>query len=314
MKTVVVPVALAAISITSSAFATTVPAGYAVTSASTLLQENGYIENDNTVSGTISATTASKRSSGEGTAVFSKGPDLTANGFAAAEIAPSGSVSDPVVSGQNRGEGTAKAVFWMAVDGPAANATVPIRVISNGTFQVTGGFYAGPDHDTSAASASGSLIAQWYDGTGYIDGAVHQSVENPNELLVDVEASVSYGAGDTGGKKTASINLNQEFDFTNKSLYQITMSIEACAQIIYDTKIPILNDGNLSAEAFLDPYFEIDPAYAKLGYTLSFSDGINNSLVSAVPLPASSPMFGAALLALGAFGYGVRRKKAVTLA
>jgi hypothetical protein len=32
--------------------------------------------------------------------------------------------------------------------------------------------------------------------------------------------------------------------------------------------------------------------------------------LSSVPLPASAPMFGAALVALGAVGYGVKRKKA----
>lgn len=36
--------------------------------------------------------------------------------------------------------------------------------------------------------------------------------------------------------------------------------------------------------------------------------------VSAVPLPASAPMFGAALLALGAVGYGLKRKKAAAAA
>jgi hypothetical protein len=36
--------------------------------------------------------------------------------------------------------------------------------------------------------------------------------------------------------------------------------------------------------------------------------------VGTVPLPASAPMFGAALLALGAFGYGLKRKKAAAVA
>ncbi len=36
--------------------------------------------------------------------------------------------------------------------------------------------------------------------------------------------------------------------------------------------------------------------------------------VSAVPLPASAPMFGAALLGLGAVGFGVRRRKAAAAA
>lgn len=42
--------------------------------------------------------------------------------------------------------------------------------------------------------------------------------------------------------------------------------------------------------------------------------GIRNMQVaglSAVPLPASAPLFGAALLALGAVGYGMKRRKTV---
>ena len=35
---------------------------------------------------------------------------------------------------------------------------------------------------------------------------------------------------------------------------------------------------------------------------------ISNASLSAVPLPASAPMFGAALIALGAVGYGMKRK------
>jgi hypothetical protein len=59
-------------------------------------------------------------------------------------------------------------------------------------------------------------------------------------------------------------------------------------------------------------------------YTLSFNftagptpakdlllDGVS---LSSVPLPASAPMFGAALAALGAIGYGLKRKKAAAAA
>lgn len=41
---------------------------------------------------------------------------------------------------------------------------------------------------------------------------------------------------------------------------------------------------------------------------------INIGGVPTVPLPASAPMFGAALLALGAVGYGLKRKKAAAAA
>lgn len=40
--------------------------------------------------------------------------------------------------------------------------------------------------------------------------------------------------------------------------------------------------------------------------------GTLSKALSPVPLPASAPMFGAALLALGAVGYGVKRKKAAS--
>ena len=40
---------------------------------------------------------------------------------------------------------------------------------------------------------------------------------------------------------------------------------------------------------------------------------ITNTTLSAVPLPASASMFGAALLALGLAGYGVKRKKAAAV-
>lgn len=52
---------------------------------------------------------------------------------------------------------------------------------------------------------------------------------------------------------------------------------------------------------------------------VQFSSGtpafeFSNVAVSSVPLPASAPMFGAALLALGGLGYGMKRKKAAAAA
>ena len=53
-------------------------------------------------------------------------------------------------------------------------------------------------------------------------------------------------------------------------------------------------------------------ADAPVGYTQNI--GSFNYNVSAVPLPASAPMFGAAILALAAVGYGVKRKKVASAA
>ena len=52
-----------------------------------------------------------------------------------------------------------------------------------------------------------------------------------------------------------------------------------------------------------------NPGTAPSGYA-----GTLTSVVSPVPLPASAPMFGAAVLALGLVGYGVKRKKAAASA
>lgn len=57
--------------------------------------------------------------------------------------------------------------------------------------------------------------------------------------------------------------------------------------------------------------------YEFIGGTISDSYGDlvrGEFTISNVPLPASAPMFGAALLALGAVGYGVKRKRAAAAA
>ncbi|MDX7954040.1 VPLPA-CTERM sorting domain-containing protein [Lichenihabitans sp. Uapishka_5] len=59
--------------------------------------------------------------------------------------------------------------------------------------------------------------------------------------------------------------------------------------------------------------------YPSQGYNVDYNYtdeqfAFTNLSVSSVPLPAAAPMFGAALLALGAVGYGLRRKKAATAA
>lgn len=51
--------------------------------------------------------------------------------------------------------------------------------------------------------------------------------------------------------------------------------------------------------------------------TISFGEGaatVSGSPLSLVPLPASAPMFGAALVALGGIGYAAKRKKAAAAA
>jgi hypothetical protein len=68
---------------------------------------------------------------------------------------------------------------------------------------------------------------------------------------------------------------------------------------------------NGSDTAGTDPFFFIDPAFANASdYSLVFSDGVGDAPPSVVPLPASLPMFGIALLALGAFAWRRRGQRA----
>lgn len=50
--------------------------------------------------------------------------------------------------------------------------------------------------------------------------------------------------------------------------------------------------------------------FTELGASDNIGNILDNVRVSSVPLPASAPMFGAALLALGGLGYAAKRKKA----
>lgn len=70
--------------------------------------------------------------------------------------------------------------------------------------------------------------------------------------------------------------------------------------------------GTGTASAFIDPYILIDPSFANSGlYSIVLSEGIGND-VSAVPIPAALPLFGTALLGLGAVRLRAKRKEAAT--
>lgn len=83
--------------------------------------------------------------------------------------------------------------------------------------------------------------------------------------------------------------------------------------------IPLgLGDTSYDSLFYDDSYSHLQIALGAGTYTISVSGsgtggipagfGIRADL-SAVPLPASAPMFGAALVALGAFGYSMKRRK-----
>jgi MYXO-CTERM domain-containing protein len=112
-----------------------------------------------------------------------------------------------------------------------------------------------------------------------------------------------------------SFSLNRRFDFVAGEINGVSMSISTSTQAFVDA---LRGGAGLSAaSAMLDPYFQLDPADLARGFSLSFSEGINNALPgpvdpgpAPVPLPAGSPLLGAALLMLGGLARRARRRQA----
>ena len=125
----------------------------------------------------------------------------------------------------------------------------------------------------------------------------------------------------TIGSLSSSNLVNYEFEYLSTSLAK--------------SNTPIANIGSLNATA-LDIYVDFNAGntvfagngrqvgffsggqFFDAGYNLVYNGDVAEQVasgstltiatVSAVPLPSSAPMFGAALLALGAVGYSLKRK------
>jgi hypothetical protein len=88
------------------------------------------------------------------------------------------------------------------------------------------------------------------------------------------------------------------------ALYTVTMNLVVQAYSV---------DAPQSISAYLDPFFSIDPSNLDAqDYSLVFSPGVDNELVSSTPLPAALPLFAAGLGGLGLLGW--RRKRRASLA
>jgi hypothetical protein len=67
------------------------------------------------------------------------------------------------------------------------------------------------------------------------------------------------------------------------------------------------------AAASVDPFFSLIRRFLadNPGFSLEFSEGVDNSPIAATPLPSALPMFGAALIGLGAFAWRWRQRSCV---
>ena len=76
-----------------------------------------------------------------------------------------------------------------------------------------------------------------------------------------------------------------------------------------DIKATAVVSGDGIADAFIDPFFFIDPSFADKGnFHIVLSQGIGN-IVATTPIPAPLLLFGTAIFALGAIGYRAKRKE-----
>ena len=175
--------------------------------------------------------------------------------------------------------------YVFAVLGPLA--TVPVRIVANLSAKITV-----PLIDLNATSANAYLRIV--------------EVDSGKPVLFSRINASNRGSTEEFRPKTDS--YDRYYNLVGGSSYRVEMNAVTTADKQLTT---FFDTGKAVAEAFVDPYFEIDPAYAARGYSLAFSDGIRNSLtdpedpgdpgtppVSSVPLPASAALLATALAAM----------------
>ncbi|MCW6509514.1 hypothetical protein [Lichenifustis flavocetrariae] len=174
----------------------------------------------------------------------------------------------------------AQLIYYFAIEG-SENRQIPILVQASGRTNVNIGL-----NSLSNAYASFEL-----------DGVVNGSGQG---LLRSIESHSNTDAVNL----TDSFDINGYFSLETNEIYKIRMVVSTDALAGYGLDAQSTQLSSL-ATAVVDPFFAIDPSIS--GYQIVFSEGINNGSLSAVPLPSSLPMFGAAVLMIGVLGYSKRR-------
>jgi MYXO-CTERM domain-containing protein len=120
---------------------------------------------------------------------------------------------------------------------------------------------------------------------------------------------MQYPFNAVGTQMNASV-CSAEFACSNKLAVNQTLFLEVNRPVEVEEGATAFNAAVPASLAMADPFIQIDPSFLadNPGFSLEFSDGIDNVPVSETPLPAALPMFGAALLALGAFAWRRRRE------
>lgn len=245
----------------------------------------------------VNVSSSTSYSSASNTLDLSKAPYIAAEAFAALPVGALGA-SDFFADGG----ASAFLSYGFTVVGPTLGLSVPVRVVAKMGTTITGGLYT--DY------ASISAYARLFIG----------SSANGASPAISNELRKTYPTGENPGTLSATSSYDAYYSFSSGIENIVLMQVSAGASVA-TTRPPFVSIGNASAKAFVDPYFEIDPEYVKLGYSLVFTEGIRNSLtapedegdpdtppVSPVPLPASGLLLGGVLLGLAGL---TQRQRAV---
>lgn len=242
----------------------------------------------------VNVSSSTSYSSASNTLDLSKAPYIAAEAFAAL---PGGALDAPDFFAQ--GGASAFLSYGFTVAGPALGVMVPVRIVAKMGAMVSGGLYT----DYASISAYSRL---------FIGSSARGAAP-----AISSELQVSYPTGDDPGTLSYS-NSFDSFDSFSSGIENIVLMQVSAVAGVATTRSPFVSIGNTSAKAFVDPYFEVDPDFAKLGYSLVFTDGIRNSLtgpddggdpntppVSPVPVPASGLILGTVVLGV----FGLRRRR-----
>jgi hypothetical protein len=163
--------------------------------------------------------------------------------------------------------------YFMEVLGPA-NTNAPVNMQFSLVTLATGN-----------SGANGSL-------------SINQLSAGPPLFLA--QACAASGSFGCSGINTSSITSVARLTLPTNQIFSVNMETNSGAE----TNLVGNRLLGGTSSASLDPFFFIDPSVGDAqDFSLAFSEGVGNEPVSAVPLPQALPMFGAALGALGAFGW-----------
>jgi hypothetical protein len=216
-------------------------------------------------------------------------------------------------------DGNTGAAALTASPNPAAYASLT----GSGGVNQHGFVSAGLQYDFQINGPEKTLVPIFVQGSGYAKSSFGNQFFNGSAASLGISSDLSntsilplYSVIATAGSvpqgNTPNGRTNQNITFDDRILvpsntpFEIGLGAEAEVDNGDNSKTPIE-----SASAYIDPHLFIDPTFAGANeFSLQFSEGIDNSPVSATPLPPALSMFGAALLALGAFSWRRRGQRA----